>query len=189
MEPLTTGAQIEQYKEWIDAYRDTTGESLAFLQTDLWYTLPRWPQLVRELEVFARSRGVAFGVIYNGDGQDVSDKDWLGRAQRRFELHETEGGRPEHAVLQSWTDKPDRVLPETRGTFTNLILRYKRPRTRLQVAASAGKVAGRLVAAAGCGSTDPLCRAHVSGKCVPLERLPWRHAQQQPTRTAGLPPP
>lgn len=143
-EPLTTGAHVEHYKEWIDAYRDATGESLAFLHLDLWYTLPRWPQLARELEVFARSRGVAFGMIYNGDGQDVSDKDWLGRAQQRFELYETEGGRPEHAVLQSWTDKPDRVLPETRGTFTNLILRYKRPRTHLQLAASAGKVAGRL---------------------------------------------
>ncbi|HEX4936422.1 MAG TPA: discoidin domain-containing protein [Gemmatimonadaceae bacterium] len=86
-------------------------------------------------------------MIYNGDGQDVSDRNWLGKAQQRFELYETEGGRPEHAVLQSWTDKPDRVLPETQGTFTNLILRYTRPRTRLQVTASAGRVAGRLLAA------------------------------------------
>ena len=145
-EPLTSAADVERYKEWIEAYRDATGVNLAFMHLDIQYALPRWSQLTRELEEFARSRGVAFGVIYNGDGQDVSDKDWLEKAQQRFELYETEGGHPEHAVLQSWTDKPDRVLPETRGTFTNLILRYKRPRTRLQVAASAGKVSGRLLA-------------------------------------------
>ena len=146
-EPLTTGAHVERYKEWVDAYREATGENLAFLHLDIQYTLPRWPQLARELEEFARSRGVPFGVIYNGDGSDVSDAAWLAKAQQRFELYETEGGRTDHAVLQSWSDKPDRVLPETRRTFANLILRYTRTRTRLELAASAGEVAGRLLAA------------------------------------------
>ncbi|HEU5280228.1 MAG TPA: discoidin domain-containing protein [Gaiellaceae bacterium] len=146
-EPLTTGAHIDRYKEWIDAYWEVTGESLAFIHLDTWYTLPRWPQLAHELEAFAQSRGVAFGLIYNGDGHDASDYAWLAKAQERFELYETESGRPDHAVLQSWVDKPDRVLPETRRTFTNLILRYGRPRTRLELEASAGEVKGRLLGA------------------------------------------
>ncbi|HEV8251431.1 MAG TPA: discoidin domain-containing protein [Gaiellaceae bacterium] len=146
-EPLTTGGHVARYEEWIDAYREVTGESLAFIHLDLWYTLPRWQQLARELEEFARSRGVPFGIIYNGDGSDVSDAAWLAKAQQRFELYETEGGRPDHAVLQSWADKPDRVLPETRRTFTNLIRRYARPRTRLELDPSGADVAGRLLAA------------------------------------------
>jgi len=147
-EPLTTGAQVERYEEWIDTYREVTGENLAFIHLDIQYGLPRWPQLAHELEVFAQSRGVPFGVIYFGDGGDTDDVTWLAKAQQRFELYETEGGRPNHAVLQSWHDKPDRVLPETRTTFTNLILRYVRPRTRLELGVSAGDVAGRLLAVA-----------------------------------------
>lgn len=147
-EPLTTGAHVERYKEWIDAYREATGESLAFMHLDIQYTLPRWPQVTRELEEFAQSRGVPFGVIYFGDHDSATDLAWLTKAQERFELYETEGGRPDHAVLQSWQDKPDRVLPERRRTFTNLILRYARPRTRLELQATAGEVAGRLLAQA-----------------------------------------
>ncbi len=147
IEPLTTGAHVERYKEWIDAYQEVTGEKLAFMHLDMWYTLPRWPQLGRELEEFAHSRGVPFGLIYFGDFDDVSDDAWLAKAQQRFELYETEGGRPDQAVLQSWHNKPDRVLPETKRTFTNLIVRYARPRTRLELAALAGAVQGRLVAA------------------------------------------
>jgi hypothetical protein len=154
-EPLTTGAQLTQYKEWIDTYREATGEKLAFIHLDMSYGLPRWPQLAREFEEFARSRGVAFGLIYSGDHDDVSDGAWLAKAQQRFELYETQGGHPNHAVLQSWHDKPDHVLPETRRTFTNLLVRYARPRTRLALEAHAGAIEGRLVAA------RPLTRARV----------------------------
>ncbi len=147
-EPLTTGAHIERYKEWIDAYRGATGENLAFMHLDIQYGLPRWPQRTRELEEYAQSRGVPFGVIYLGDHDSANDAAWLTKAQERFELYETEGGHPDHAVLQSWHDRPDRVLPETRRTLTNLILRYGRPRTRLELQATAGEVAGRLLAQA-----------------------------------------
>jgi hypothetical protein len=146
-EPLTTRADVERYEEWVDAYREATGENLAFMHLDVQYGLPRWPQLARELEDFAQSRGVPFGLIYFGDDDASSDVAWLEKAQQRFELYETEGGRPDHAVLQSWHDKPDRVLPETRRTFANLILRYTRPRARLELAARAGEVTGRLLAA------------------------------------------
>lgn len=154
-ELLTNGAQLTRYKEWIDAYREATGENLAFIHLDLSYKLPRWTQLAREFEELARSRGVAFGLIYSGDHDDLSDAAWLAKAQQRFELYETEGGHPDDAVLQSWHDKPDHVLPETRRTFTNLLLRYARPRTRLALKARAGAVEGRLVAA------RPLARARV----------------------------
>lgn len=145
-EPLTTATDIGRYKEWVDAYREATGENLAFMHLDVQYGLPRWPQLAQELEEFAHSRAVPFGLIYLGHADAGSDVAWLAEAQQRFELYETEGGHPDHAVLQSWHDKPDRVLPERRRTFANLILRYTRPRARLELAASAGKITGRLLA-------------------------------------------
>jgi hypothetical protein len=147
IEPLLTGAQVELYKEWLDTYREVTGENLTFIHIDMSYTLPTWPQFARELESFARSRGVAFGLIYFGNYDAASDAAWLAQTQHRFELYETQGGgRPDHAVLQSWYDKPDRVLPETKRTFTNLIVRYARARTRLKLETHAGVVDGRLVA-------------------------------------------
>lgn len=144
IEPVTTGAHVERYKQWIDTFRQVTGENLAFLHLDLWYSLAAWPRLAGEIEKFARSRGVPFGVIYTGDGTDRTDSAWLSKAQKRFELYETEAGHPEQAVFQSWMDKPDRVLPERKRTFTNLILRYVRPRTRLDLEAHAGVVEGSL---------------------------------------------
>jgi hypothetical protein len=170
-EPLTTAAQVKRYKGWVDAYREATGESLAFLHLDIQYTLPRWPQLARDLEEFARSRGIPFGVIYIGDYADANDSEWLTNAQQRFELYETNGGRPDHAVLQSWHDKPDRLLPETQRTFTNLILRYTRPRTRLELQASAGEVVGRLLA-----------QAPVAGKPI---RLSVEHAYENSAYPSG----
>ncbi len=162
IEPLTTETPLARYEEWIDAYRQVTGESLAFFHLDVWYTLPRWPQLVSDLEEFAHSRSVPFGVIYNGDYHDASDQVWLAKAQARFEQYETEGGHPDHAVLQSWTDEPDRVLPETGRTFTNLIRRYSRPRTRLEVESGPRGITGRLLAG------GPVAGAPVT---VSLERL------------------
>lgn len=155
IEPLLTAVHLARYKEWIDAYREVTGENLAFIHLDMSYALPRWTELAREFEKLARSRGVAFGLIYTGDHDDVSDRAWLAKAQQRFELYETEAGHPDQAILQSWYDKPDHVLPETRRTFTNLILRYARPRTRLTLEARAGAVGGKLVAA------RPLARARI----------------------------
>jgi hypothetical protein len=140
-EPLTSAADVARYEAWIDTYRQIAGERLAFFHLDVSYSLPGWQALARELEAFARSRGVPFGMIYFGEPQDPSDAAWLARAQERFEAYETEGGgRPDHALLQSWQDRPDYVLPETNASrYTNLVLRYARPRPTLSVALDGGE--------------------------------------------------
>ncbi len=150
-EPLTSAADVPRFEEWIDTYRRVTGEALAFFHVDVGYYLPDWPALVAELERFARSRGVPFGVIYMGDPSDLTDAAWLVRAQERFERYETEGGgRPDHAVLQSWHDRPDRVLPESKpAAFTSLVNRYARSRPALSLTVDDGTVTGRLVDARG----------------------------------------
>jgi hypothetical protein len=164
-EPLTSALDVPRYESWIDTYRRVAGEPLAFFHVDVSFSLPGWPALVRELELHARSRGVPFGVIYMGEHDDRSDEEWLARAQRRFEHYETEaGGRPDHAVLQSWHDRPDRVLPETSlGAFTSLVNRYARSRTALTLALDDGTVSGRLRDARG----RPLPRAPVAIAVVP----------------------
>lgn len=150
-EPLTSAADAPRFEEWIDTYRRVVGEPLAFFHLDVSYYLPNWPALAKELEEFARSRGVPFGIIYFGEPIDASDAAWLARAQARFETYETAGGgAPDHALLQSWQDRPDRVLPETgSASYTNLILRYARPRSTLSlelVEDGSRRVSGRLTA-------------------------------------------
>ena len=150
-EPLTSAAAVAVYTAWCAPYRRVVGGRLAFFHLDVGYYLPNWPALAKELEEFARSRGVPFGMIYFGEPIDASDAAWLARAQARFETYETAGGgAPDHALLQSWQDRPDRVLPETgSASYTNLILRYARPRPTLSlepVEDGSRRMSGRLKA-------------------------------------------
>lgn len=152
IEPVTRPSDVAAYQEWLTTFRAATSETLGFLHLDMSYTLAGWDGLATELETFARARGIPFGLISFGEPSDPSDAAWLARSQARFEHYETAGlGRPSHVILQSWQDRPDRVLPETaRTSYTNLVLRYARPRPRLAFdlgpdAAGTRTVNGRLV--------------------------------------------
>lgn len=152
IEPLTRPSDVVAYREWITTFRAANSEALAFLHLDPSYALPGWARLALELEAFTRARGIPFGLISFGEPSDPTDLAWLARSQSRFEAYETDaGGRPRHVILQSWQDRPDRVLPEAaRSSYTNLVLRYARPRSRLTLelgpdAAGTRTVDGRLV--------------------------------------------
>ena len=169
IEPLVTGVPAARYEQWIDAYRQAAGHQLPFFHVDVDWARPDWPQAVKELENYCRARGIAFGVIYTGDAVTPSDRAWLSEAEARFTTYEARtGGRPDAAILQSWNAHPVRALPEaTPYTFTWLIDRYARTRTRLSLdltgTSGVYRATGRLLDAGG----KPVGGAEVSLTAVP----------------------
>ena len=132
IEPVTVGVTAQDYLDFLDAYWLAAGEPFAFLHLDI-TRIPGWPAVALALEQGARLRGVPVGMIYNGYGFESTDSVWLADALAlAFQFETQVGANPEHAVFQSWNDKPDFTLPETSPTsFTHLIDGYFRPRTYL----------------------------------------------------------
>ncbi len=151
IEPLWAGVDPQQLVDWMDTYARVTGHRLPFFHLDLDFSRPDWPQDSHSLEDAARTRGIRFGLIYYGGYNRATDREWTGAAEERFVDYEAkEAIRPDQVVFQSWEDRPDHVLPETKaGTFTWLIDRYFRPRTKLTLGLSGGVVSGRLTGAHG----------------------------------------
>lgn len=132
IEPLPMGLPAETYMGWLDAYRQATGYDLDFLHLDLNYHDPIWAEKALQLEEYCRSRGIAFGILYNGEGD--TDSEWIDSAWQRAGIYEQQvGGLPDHVIFQSWEDHPDFVLPENKPeAFTHLINRYFRARSEIQ---------------------------------------------------------
>jgi hypothetical protein len=137
IEPLVSGFDVQEYKDWIRAFAKVTGHELPFIHVDVDWGRTDWPEAVAELERFARGRGIDFGVIYDGGAYPpLTDEDWARRVEERIAMYEVfGGGRMDQVVFQSWSDLPEYVLPETEPfTFTWLINRYFRARTELHIA-------------------------------------------------------
>ena len=134
IEPMWEGIGAEDVAAWLDAYEAASGEPFAFLHLDADWARNDWAQVFLATERVARERGVAIGPIYNG-GDAPTDAEWTQLAlERAYIYEEIVGGRPDHVVLQSWMDRPDRVLPETDPTtFTGMINRYLAPRTSIEL--------------------------------------------------------
>lgn len=142
---------LDRYSEWMDAFRSAFGSNLAFFHADVLWDDPNWRVAVNGLRQAARDRGIAFGMIYNGNGADQTDADWINHAAEHFVDYELRGGQPpDHVIFQSWHAHPVHLLPETdAASFTNLIDRYFRTRTRLTMASDRSRVKGQLTDAAG----------------------------------------
>src|SRR5262249_932288 len=119
------------------------------------YTRPMWATEAHDVQEAARARGIPFGVIYIGNPDSATDEGWTAATEQRMVEYEKEGVRPDHVIFRSWYDKPDHVLPETKpGSFTWLINRYFRPRTKLTLDAATGRVTGTLVDSRGRALVD-----------------------------------
>ncbi len=116
------------------AVRSAVGAPLPFFHLDLDWSRGDWAASSLRLQAYARGHGVRFGIIYNS-ALASSDTEWLVAAQAHVLTHELDGaGPPDDAVFQSWTDHPDRVLPEAGpNAFTHLIVDYIRARTTLSI--------------------------------------------------------
>jgi len=122
---------------FLDAYRRASGEPFAGFQADVSYKgLGDWHGSVATVAAAAASRGIPFGVIYQGWSDESSDVAFTGAAEQYLsDVESLMTLIPEMAVFQSWTDLPDYVLPEnTPGTFTNLLKRYQRKRSYVTLA-------------------------------------------------------
>jgi hypothetical protein len=142
----TIQTQPQELAAWLDTFKRVNGTPLNFIHLDTDFTRPRWAAEARELENLAHARGVRFGIIYYGGYGRHSDEEWTGASEQRFVEYELgQGLRPDDAVFESWEDRPDYVLPETkRATFTWLIDRYLRPRPILTLQTSGDTAGGRL---------------------------------------------
>ena len=110
---------------WLDAYRQETGNNLAFFAVDLNWSADWQPRMER-LAALLASRHVPLYVIYDGGGLDTSSEAWVTNAARHFSEMERETRIvPAAALIMSWNRFPTRVLPENDpGSLTNLALRY-----------------------------------------------------------------
>jgi len=172
IEPLPAGVHVDDLEKWVTIYRSVTGSYLPFFHLDLDFSQPDWPDAAKELETFARQRGIEFGIIYTGDHSDLSDGEWVAHAEERMVTYEAKtGGRPDHVIFQSWQDHPDHCLPETDPTtFTYLINRYFRTRTKMSL--SIGPSQNRSLVASGVLTDQaglPLPGAPVKLSVTPLD--------------------
>ncbi len=177
VEPIPGETDAPGWRDAVTQYRSmlqtAIGRPVAYLNVDVDWTRPDWPDAVRDVAAFARGAGLRFGIIYNGDGLDLSEQAWMAHARANIDRIEGEMDIvPDTAIFSSWNRFPDRILPETSpNAHSNLILSYLQPRPRL-VAAPAGLngVAGQLLDAQG----QPVSGAPVdlTALGVPPARLP-----------------
>ena len=130
VEPVITSGYtpdvVTALGNWHDTYRSVTGKPLPFYIADVDFSNPVWPSIVKELEAASRQRGMRFGMLYTGDFADTSDQEWTGKAVARFHTYEeSNGGRPDYALFQSWMTHPVFCLPESDPTtFTGVLDAY-----------------------------------------------------------------
>jgi hypothetical protein len=145
---------------WSEAYKKATGTKLAFLHADVQWDDLQSANLLPGLAAQLHSRGIKFGVIYNGDPKDSAGADWIRHAEERF--NDLEAGQnlvPDHAVLQTWMLEPAHFLPETSdATMTHLVLRYARKRSKIEGSIVKGQFSGSLTDVKG----QPIPNAAVS---------------------------
>jgi hypothetical protein len=125
-EPLAGTTDAAAYADWLDTFKRVNGYDLAFLHMDVDWGRSTWPQEVKAIADHGSHIGVPVGIIYFGNGFEATDEAWLAAAGERVKKYELEaGGVPDHVLFQSWNDKPDFVLPESKPfTWTNFIDAY-----------------------------------------------------------------
>jgi len=150
MPGIDTAAWQRNIFDWIAAYRQATGENLAFFDMDIdWHLMPI-PQ-VQAFEARLRASGVPVGIIYDGDPQDRSGTAWTEHAEQRFAAVESDPASvPDQAILHTWMNQPTHMLPENQpGTMTSLVLRYAAAETLLDVRRQGDSITGRLATIGG----------------------------------------
>jgi hypothetical protein len=85
------------------------------------------------MEAYGRDLGIPIGIIYIGNSFDPDNQTWTAIAGERVKRYELQaGGQPDHIIFQSWTDKPDHVLPESAPyTYTWFVKSYFEDKTAL----------------------------------------------------------
>jgi hypothetical protein len=167
-----------EYRAFKTAFEGAAGHPVNSLRLDVKWTAPGWGGNVKALHALAKSLGLKFGVIYNGDDRDDSDAAWVAHAIRNYTRIESEYGIiPDRAAFVSWNKHPSHALPETSpDTMTWLIDQYRLPRTRFEAQREGSGWRVKLVGAAG----RPL-----AGQKVTIARLGVDPARPPPVRSVS----
>ena len=166
---------IEELAAWADTYRRTTGEKLAFMQSDV-----QWSDLamrnLRPLATAMRDRGIPISIIYNANVAATTDASWETSAEGHIAQIETALAiHPDIAAFDSWMKNPTHRLPETAPrTLTNLALRYvSRSASALALTRRGNVVTGRLTGAEGrpvVGASVTVTAVDVGARMAPTLR-------------------
>jgi hypothetical protein len=72
-----------------------------------------WPGRIRELERYAREKGVGFNLVTNSETGYLSAEAFAQDTLKFLDTYLANGGRPDHFVIQSWYPHPQELLPES----------------------------------------------------------------------------
>jgi len=176
---------IGQLAHWVDAYRTTTGQKLAFLDTDVDWSYEAMRN-VGPLAAELKRRNVPLGIIYNASKYAHSDLSWTRSAVRHFiTIEDVLGIHPTAAIFQSWVPYPTHMLPEWQpGTLTNVAFQYLHPAPTLTLSRQGTTLAGHLTGSHG----RPVARATVTLEAVDvaarMSPVPRRIARTVPAGAA-----
>ncbi len=114
IEPVANlgGAHLDaQVAEWSDAFRQASGQPLAFFHFDILW--PRdWNEAAAAVGKVLRQRGIPMGIVVSGEATETSDESWMASLRERVHRY-AESNLPEPAqiVFQSWSPLPTHILP------------------------------------------------------------------------------
>jgi hypothetical protein len=128
IEPLDdrTADRLDTMLAFADAFKKATGEPLAFYHADVNWGSHWRPQLA-EWKRRMHAAGMRLGVIFNGDNNAPSDKQWTDSAIERFRTVMTDSSvAPDDAIFQSWALRPTKMAPDTDPySLTGMLKRSK----------------------------------------------------------------
>jgi len=158
----------DRYRRGIQAFR-ALGVPLAFFHADVSWWTPSYPEKLAALHKLVASEHIDFGVIYNGNAEDLSDAAWLQSAESHMADVESAIGTPDQVIFQSWNSYPKKLLPESApDAFTHLIDLYFRARTKLTSAVSRQEFNGSLTTAL--GNPKPIAGAKIALQLISLSQ-------------------
>ncbi len=121
----TRGEWATALAEWFEVYHRELGFYPKYLHADMLWNSPLAMQQMQYVEQVARSKGIRFGVIYDGDAVDRDPASFANKAVARAKMIEAETSSKPDAVIMSWMFEPETLLPESScSSQSGILLRY-----------------------------------------------------------------
>ncbi len=115
----------DDYQHWRQAFRQATGQALAYLYVDINWGQPAWQRSLAEVSGFTHGAGLPLGIIYNAapSRSGSSEQAWLDAAVANAahierDLHV----RPDWAMFTSWDRYPGHAVSDASGPGEDYVL-------------------------------------------------------------------